>query len=209
MSELAKVKQQFAKEVLQHFELEEGSEAVVLPNASPLACIQALVEHKQFNDAVKMIAHVLPKREAVWWACLAARNASQQIAALDPGASDAGASAEANKSALENAAITAAETWVKEPSEENRQKAKLLGEKTGHKSAGSWAATAAFWSAGSMTPEGEPVVPPPPYLYAHAVAGCVTLAAVLPNPENREANFHRYIKQGLDLANGGRGDVAA
>ncbi|TQV66928.1 hypothetical protein FKG94_26610 [Exilibacterium tricleocarpae] len=192
MSELAKIKAKVAGELLQHFEVAEESQPFVQADVPPLACIQALAEHKCFNDAVKLIAHALPKREAVWWACLAARHGGGEAAASGDTA----------------AALAAAENWVKEPSEANRQIAKKTGDKTGHKSAASWAATAAYWSTGSMAPDGEPAVPPPPYLYAHAVAGSVSLAAVLPDPDQAEEKFKRYITQGLDLANGGRGEVS-
>ena len=197
MSELAKVKEQFAKELLQHFEVEEESQAHIKPEHTPLACIQALVQNKCYNDAAKMIAHGLPKREAVWWACLATRHSmgTKRVDGLETSEDDF-------------AALAAAENWVKSPNEENRQAAKQLGEKMGFKTAASWVATAAYWCAGSMTPEGEPAVPPPPYLYAHAVAGSISLAAVLPDPEQVNTKFERYIKQGLNLANGGNGEVA-
>ena len=193
MAELVKVKAKAAGELLQHFEVDEESLPFVKADASPLACIQALVEHKCFNDAVKLIAHALPKREAVWWACLAAQHAAGEAPLEGDNA----------------AAVKAAEKWVKDPSEENRQAAKKLGDKTGHKSAASWAATAAYWSAGSMAAEGDPAVPPPPFLYAHAVAGSVSLAAALPDPDRADEKFSHYIKQGLDLAAGGRGEVGA
>lgn len=190
MSGLAKVKEKFAKELLQHFEIEDESQAVIKPDSPPLECIQSLTENKCFNDAVKLIAHALPKREAVWWSCLAARHSLGD-----------------NGDELNLAAIAAAENWVKEPSEKNRQIAKQMSEKLRHKTAASWAATGAYWSAGSMAAEGDPVIPPPPYLYAHAVAGCISLAAALPDPDQAEEKFNRYISQGLDLANGGRGEA--
>jgi hypothetical protein len=193
MSELAKVKEKFAKELLQHFDLEEDSGAVARPDDTPLTCIQAFVAAGCFNDAVKMIAHALPKREAVWWACLAARHSLSEQGEPETGAN--------------HQAVIAAENWVKSPTEENRQLARQWGDKTQYKSAASWAATSAYWSTGSMTPAGEPAVPPPQYLYAHAVAGSVALAAVQPDPEASEEKFQRYIKQGLDLANGGRGEL--
>lgn len=193
MSELVKVKAKTAAELLQHFEVAEENQPLVQADMTPLACIQALAENRCYNDAVKLIAHALPKREAVWWACLAARHAA----------------GDSELDADNAAAMGAVEDWVKQPSEENRQLAKKWSDKTGHKSAASWAATAAYWSAGSMAPEGQPAVAPPPYLYAHAVAGSVSLAAALPDPDQAEVKFRRYIKQGLNLAAGGRGDIDA
>src|SRR5690606_2912055 len=125
----------------------------------------------------------LPKRESVWWACLCARDIHGPQVDED------------NTSAL-----VAAESWVKSPSEERRLNCKLYGEKTRYKTPASWAATAAAWSHGSLSGPGEPTIEPPAHLYAHAVAGSVTLAAVLSNPVNAEKPFQRFLQQGLDLA---------
>ena len=132
----------------------------------------------------------LPKREAVWWACLAAKRGLGDKATPDL-----------------QAALQAAEQWAISPSEDNRRLAKGWSEKTGQKSAASWAATAALWTGGSMAKPGEPEIPVPPFLYAHAVAGAVCLAAFEVDPEQPINQFKRFIRQGLDLAAGGRGDV--
>jgi hypothetical protein len=60
-----------------------------------------------------------------------------------------------------------------------------------------------------MTPAGEPEVPPPAYLYAHAVAGSISLAAAMVDPENIEDNYKLMLAQGIDLARGGNGMVEA
>ncbi|WP_370981188.1 hypothetical protein [Agaribacterium sp. ZY112] len=191
MTDLVKIQALTAEELLNHFELtDEGSEDVVILDTAPQISIERLRDAGFFHDSVKLLAHGLPKREAVWWACLAARKA--QTPETD----------EANINAL-----LAAEAWAKKPSEDNRLRCKELGELTKSKTAASWAATAAAWCTGSMTPEGEPEVPPPEYLFAHAVAGCVSLAAALIDPEKLEENYKYFIAQGLDLARGGNGQV--
>ncbi|MEZ5508061.1 MAG: hypothetical protein R3F38_19715 [Gammaproteobacteria bacterium] len=47
-----------------------------------------------------------------------------------------------------------------------------------------------------------------PHLYAHAVAGAISMAAFALNQDNPADAFKLFIRQGLDLASGGRGDVA-
>lgn len=191
MTELIKVDALTAAELLQHFELvEDGSEDCVVPQTAPEVSIERLAQKGLYLDAIKLLAHGLPKRIAVWWACLASRAA--QTADVD----------QANE-----AALLAAETWVKNPTEENRLRCKTLAEATKYETASSWAATGAAWSAGSMAKEGEPEVTPPEHLYAHAVAGSICLAASLDDPENAPASYATFLAQGLDLARGGDGRV--
>ena len=191
MTQLIKIEALTAAELLSEFELTEPeAEAVLVPDTAPQISIENLMKAGYYQDAIKLLAHGLPKREAVWWACLAARKAQKPDADED------------NINAL-----LATETWARKPTEDHRARCKALGEKTQYKTAASWAATAASWSAGSMTPPGEPEVPPPPYLYAHAVAGSIALAAASIDPENLEANYETFLAQGMDLARGGNGMV--
>ncbi|WP_226643348.1 DUF6931 family protein [Microbulbifer variabilis] len=190
MTDLIKVQALTAADLLKNFEVSEEAEEHLVPDTAPEVSINQLVEAGLYPDAIKLLAHGLPKREAVWWACLAARDIQSPETDED------------NVSAL-----IAAETWAKKPSEESRLKCKALGDKTKHKTPASWAATAASWCHGSLAAEGEPVVEPPEHLYAHAVAGSITLAAVLSDPVDPAKRFDRYMKQGLDLARGGNGKV--
>ncbi|AUM13149.1 DUF6931 family protein [Ketobacter alkanivorans] len=192
MSELVKITAKQASEILKHFELsEEAVEFADKGNLSPSEFIQQLIKADLYFDAVKFLAHGLPKREAIWWACLAVKK-----------------SMPADAPAAQQAALNAAEQWAMQPNEEKRQLAKAWSEKTQQKSAASWAATSAFWSGGSMAKPGEPDMPAPPFLYAHAVSGAISMAAFAPDPDNAADQFKLYIRQGLDLAAGGRGEAA-
>lgn len=191
MSELAKISARQASEILPRFELtDDAAEFADKGQLAPLEFIKQLVQKNLFFDAVKFLAHALPKREAIWWACLAVKKSLP-----DPAP------------APQLAALNAAEQWAIAPSEEKRLLAKAWSEKTGQKSAASWAATAAFWSGGSIAKPGEPDMMPPPYLYAHAVAGSISMAAFDVNKDNAAEPFKLFIRQGLDLAAGGRGEV--
>jgi hypothetical protein len=189
MSQLIKIQALTADELLNKFELTEPEASdVVVPDTAPQISIERLMEAGFYQDAIKLLAHGLPKREAVWWACLAARKAQKPD------------TDEHNINAL-----LATETWARKPTEDHRQRCKELGEKTQFKTAASWAATAASWCTGSMTPPGEPEVAPPAYLYAHAVAGSIALASATIDPENIEDHYKLFLAQGLDLARGGNG----
>ena len=192
MAELVKIQAQKASDILKHFELSEDAITFAEKgNLTPAEFIDQLVKANFFFDAVKFLAVALPKRESIWWACMAVKKTLP-----------------ADAPAPQQAALNAAEQWAIQPTEENRQLAKAWSEKTQNKSAASWAATAAFWSGGSMAKPGEPDMPAPPYLYAHAVSGAISMAAFAPDPDNAADQFKLFIRQGLDLAAGGRGEVA-
>lgn len=177
-----------AAELLKHFELSDDAAPLAQGAAAPAAFLRILTDANCYHDAVKFLAHGLPKREAVWWACLAVRDSL--AGERDPN---------------QIAAIEAAERWATQPTVDHCRIARQIAEKTAFKSAASWAATAAWWSAGSMAAIGQPEVPPPPFLYAQAVASAICLAAVMPDPLNAAQHYQRYLAIGIDLACGGTG----
>lgn len=158
--------------------------------ADAAAGLDALAAARRHVDAARLAAHALPKREAVWWACMCAR------AAPDPAlpAEDA-------------AALEAAERWVRRPEEAARRGAMEAAQKTAFGSPEAWAAVGAFWSGGSMAPEGQPVVPPGEHLTGVAVAGAAVLAAVRLRPERQEVRLLRFLAAARDIAAGGSGRI--
>ena len=144
------------------------------------------------NDAIRLSAHALPKREAVWWLCMCAR------AVPDPALP-----------APDMAALVAAEAWVRKPGQESlRRAAWEAAQKSGFRSPEAWAAVAAFWTGGSMSPEGQPVVPPAEHLTGVAVSGGVVLAAVRGQPGRADARLERFLASARDIAGGGAGRIA-
>jgi hypothetical protein len=168
---------------------EAAAAAAGAPDAA--AALGRIVEAGMMADAARFMAHALPKREAVWWACMCAR-------ATEPEAPPPDAEA-----------LVAAEAWVRKPEEELRRTAMAAAEAAGFRSPEAWAAVGAFWSGGSMAPPGQPVVPPADHLTGVAVAGSVSLAAVRRAPEKAEATLRRFIQSGLDIAGGGSGRIGA
>lgn len=140
-------------------------------------------------EAVRLTAHALPKREAVWWACMCA--ASVPDPALP---------------AVDAFALSSAEAWVRQPADDGvRRKAWDAAQATGFKTPEAWAAVAAFWSGGSMAPVGQPVVPPADGLTGQAVGGAVMLAAVRGHPERASVRLGRFLGAARDIAAGGAG----
>jgi len=157
-----------------------------LPDAA--AGVARLAEAGRMPDALRLVAHALPKREAVWWACMCAR----AVPIAEAPSCDA-------------EALAAAETWVRKPDETARRATMEVAQRGGFRSPEAWAAVAAFWSGGSMAPEGQPVVPPADHLTGVAVAGAIILAATRVTPERAEDRFLRFLQSARDIAGGGAG----
>lgn len=165
-----------------------GPQAAPLAAANPLvgSFLAALLAARMWDEAVRVLAFGLPKRKAVWWACLCAR------VALGPEPPQA-------------AAVAAAEAWVFAPNEDNRRTCEAAATAAGHQTAASWAAVAAFWSGGSLVAADLPAVPPGEQLTGTAVSGAVMLAAAAGPAAEIPQRYQQFLAAGIDIANGGRG----
>ncbi|HVS36023.1 MAG TPA: hypothetical protein VMS17_10625 [Gemmataceae bacterium] len=168
-----------------YFPLGDEAKKLLRDGMAPRAFLDVLIEKQQFPDAVRFLAHALPKREAVWWACLCARQAygASPPAPMGP-------------------ALTAAEKWVSDPSEPNRRAAHTAAEAAGMGAPAGCAAMAAFFSGGSLAPPNAPAVPPGEHLTAHAAAGAVMLAAVMTEPQKAPEKYRKFFALGIDVGNG-------
>jgi hypothetical protein len=167
-----------------------GHELPAPGEATTVEFLRQLMDERNFDAAVKLLAFALPPREAVWWACICVR-----MELRDPIAEDV-----AN-------ALVAAETWVRKPTDEHRREAMACAQAARFESPAAWAAVGAFWSSGSMGPPDVPEVPPAAHLLGVAITGAVTLAAVQFQPELADERRERYIAAGLNIANGGNGRI--
>jgi hypothetical protein len=182
---LAKVSARTAAEICKHFALGDEARPLLRDDLTPRQYLDLLMDHQHYADAVRFLAHALPKREAVWWACLCGRS----VAGSNPPLEIA-------------AAFQAAETWVRDPSEENRRAALAPAQAAELRTPAGCAAFAAFWSGGSLAPPNVPAVPPGEYLTAHGVAGGVITVAVSAGPDKAPPRFRLFLLQGIDVANG-------
>ena len=186
---LKKVVAEKAKDITQHFELTEEFQPVLDDEVPPAEFLQTLVDNGHYHDAITFLAHSLPPREAVWWACVCCRYFLE------------------GSDVKYQLALNAAEAWVYDPSEQNRRIAEKYAEEGDYATPASWAAAAAFWSGGSITKENDPAMEPPAFLYAHAVTGSVVMAAgwYEPDEDDMKQRFETYLKHGISIANGGNG----
>ncbi len=144
-----------------------------------------LLVHDLLSDAIRFQAHTLPKREAVWWACLCLR----LVADPTPKPKQANA-------------LEATVRWVLDSSEPNRLAAGAAGKAASFATAAGCIAMSAYWSGGSLLPPGEPVTPPDPLLTANTLSGTIAAAAVDGPPEKIKENLLRFAALGISIAKG-------
>ena len=129
----------------------------------PFAFIDSLMAQGSVRKAMAFCAFLLPRREAIQWLSLALRQQSQQPSGADVNL------------------LRLVEDWLKKPVEATRRAALDGGMGDPRKGAFAWAALAAGWSGGNLSPNAEQPVPPPPHLTGHAVnVGLTLLVAGLP-----------------------------
>jgi len=174
-----------AEEVAKAAALEDPAKGLVKPEQSPKELIEALSKAGHFADAVRSLAHALPRREAVWWAV-------QCVKAVPVHAAGEKASA----------ALGAAERWATTPTDDNRRAAHAAAETAEVSSPAGCAAMAAFFSEGSLAPASLQTVPPPPSACAAMAAAAATLAAVKDEPEKANEKYKKFLALGQDVVAG-------
>ncbi len=151
---------------------------------SPIDFLRSMINAGKLEDAVTFCAYVLPRREAVWWACRSARVAPGRIAE-------------------ERApALLAAEAWVSDPDDEHRQAALEAGTKGHCDDPLTWVALAAGWAGGFLVSSPYPAMPMPQYMTARATRTAILMSALSANWEHRPAYLQARIAEGIRLAEG-------
>ena len=155
---LTKISSPTAAGVCQEYQPHPEAKALLTPNQTPSEYLQTLQQHQMSEDSIKFLAHGMSERESTWWATQSAQKVANPANAAD------------------QAAIKAADAWVKNPSPATQQAAAAAAAKTDYQTPGAWAAQAAAWSQ----PVPAPAVPGAPAL--SAVPGAPVVGAVPGTP---------------------------
>ena len=189
MTEFTKINEPLAATISVPLELSDEAKALLTKTIKPADYLQQLMKKALHTDAINFLANALPKREAVWWACLCARQTLNNEAPAN-----------------DIKAIELAEAWVYKPVQAVCEPTYSAAIATEFKTAAGWAALAAFWSGENISPSKEAIVPPSVDLTGKAVNGAVTLSAVLTNdPKKITENYQLFLEKGIEIACGGNG----
>ncbi|GLQ99211.1 DUF6931 family protein [Dyella mobilis] len=165
--------------------LSSPANARLRADMTPQIAVQTLLDAGDTQDALKLLARLLPKRYAVAWLLQCARD--QPLGLED------------------KAGASLAEKWVREPNEDNRRAAFEFANAGGYRSLGSWLAAAAGWSGGSLAPASqEKAVPPPEHLTARATVAAINLMAALVS-EQFEVRRQGFVERAMSLLNASTG----
>ena len=152
---------------------------------TPESLIDELTAQEKFQDALRLRAYTLEKRQAVWWGCYCLNEELDEPLPAD-----------------QTAAADAAADWVKEPEESQRRAAESKAADAQFAGPGATIALSAFWSEGSLAPEGSPDVEPDERLTSQGVTAALIAAAYLGEPTGANDRLKAFLDRGRDVAQG-------
>ncbi|KIC08042.1 hypothetical protein RA19_21260 [Leisingera sp. ANG-M1] len=158
------------------------------PTAQAGVVLEELDRKGALVDLLRTLAVLLPARERVWWACLAARDYIGPRSDKDP------------------ASLTASEAWVFEPTEENRDKARITLDHAYVDDDTVNCALAVLYAAGTLGP-GELNQYPAPAGASEAAAFAMNMVALGQLSDKFEEHGGVLVERALDIARGGKGQV--
>ncbi|QPH54094.1 DUF6931 family protein [Pontivivens ytuae] len=136
-------------------------------------------------DMMQVLAHALPPREAIWWACLSGRDVAAE--GTPP--------------------IEAAEAWVFKPGPETRIRARQALDTADNEDDTALCAMAASFADGTLGPGELEDYAAPPGAVGTAAFG-MALTALFHDEEQVEAQGPLILARALDIARGGNGKIA-
>jgi hypothetical protein len=180
--EAAKAPVSVLRQLCERAKVSDDAKALLTDEFATKEFMALLMEKGLCTDALRLIAYVFPKREAVGWGCLCVRH----ILASQP-----------DKPLPE--VHVAAERWVSAPNDENRWAAKKAADNDKPKTASTLLAMAAFFAGPSMSPPNVQAVPPPDHMTSEMVANAVTIAGVVKEPEKAKEKYGVFMQKALAL----------
>ncbi len=154
-------------------------------DAAPARFVADLLEGDVPENAILFFAHLLPKRETVWWGARCVAGLCTEMTEED------------------SALLALAEAWVRDCNEANRARALKGADQARRKTPAAWIAYGAGWASGSLAPAGQPMAPMPPQLTAKAVNAGVLIAVAEQGQRQRAEAMRACIRAGLAFGEGG------
>lgn len=160
------------------------------PTADATTVLEELDRKGALVDLLRVLAVLLPARERVWWACLAARDYIGPRGPDDP------------------PSLSTSEAWVLDPSEENRDAARITLDHAYVDDDTVNCALAVLYHDGTLGP-GDLRQYPAPAGAAETAAFAMNMVALGQLSDKFEEHGRLLVDRALDIAKGGRGLIAA
>lgn len=169
-----------AVEVCRYFSLSGDGRKLLQPDITPEQFMDVLVENKLYPDAVQLLGHYLPKRQAVWWALTCVK---QGLTEVTP---------------VVEEAFKATEKWIADPSEENRKATLKAADEADASTPAGAAALAAFYSEGLPKTE-DPKANARAFFMTAKLASAAVLLAATGRPEELQIMFAAFVEKGREV----------
>ena len=173
-----------ARDLFDAFPTAAADVAAEADDSESIAFMQKLARDGKLIGALSFCAYLLPRREAVHWAC-------DSVRAL-PGAPSGAALA----------CLETAERWVRTPDEPLRFEAARTALASEQTSPATFAAYAAGYAGRNLTPPEFGIAPAPEQLTAQSVRCVFLLAKLHVTPDAQPAWYTSRLERGIKLATG-------
>lgn len=176
-----------ARDFCDRFDLQTQDKAHLSDDPAPHEFLNRLIQDGQTMDAIRFLAHALPEREAVRWACSCVRRLP---------------SCYENSTAAR--ALAATEAWIQSPESNTHNQVQRLSQSLTYEMPTApcdWAVAAAARSQEGLSTEQQQGPGTPKHLTAHAVAGAINLAATS-DTEQANEHYHLFLEMGIKIAQG-------
>lgn len=187
---LVKIPDEPAAKMLAHANILLKTQIQSPPTASAETVLAELDAKGAMVDLLLLLAVLLPPRERVWWACMAARDYIGPRSDKDP------------------LSLIKSEDWVFNPSDENRDAARAAMDHAYVDDDTVNCALAVLYADGTLGP-GDLAQYPAPAGAAEAAAFAMNVVALGELSDKFEEHGQLLIDRAIDIARGGNGHLAA
>lgn len=181
----APVKAPLAMEAARGCELTPAAQSLLTKDIKIPQYLAQLARNNLWIDALHFAPFGLPRKEAVWWACLCLWQHYRPTP--EPNV---------------DACLKAVVDWIREPTEAHRRTAQQAGHDAGSATPAGNLALAVFLSEGSISLPGRPEVPANPKHMPHLLGQAVLLAVRQTPHDLAVAHQTDYVRLAMELLAG-------
>jgi hypothetical protein len=179
-----------AADLIEACELQDESLAMLSPGMRPEDYILTLSESGHWSDAAMAMAFALPRREAVWWACMCAQDT--EIMTSDES---------------ERLALQVAEKWVYQPTADHRAQAFIAAQESKSNDCGALCALAVALTEDTLPLGPDQTIEVDSSGFPGLVFGIVVTAAGDGNGSLFDERLRKSLLRGQEIACGGNGKL--
>jgi hypothetical protein len=168
--------------VASEIEVDPGS---IPESTTPGEFLDSLIASGRLAEGVRFLSCAMPPAQAIVWGHKCVRSLARE-----------------GPSEPQKKALAAVEAWLSSPDDGKRRAAKGLADAAPLASPEGCIAMAVFFAEGSISPEPNPAVPPPPHVCQRIAAGAIVYAVVSDKPEKSAERFREAVDMGVTLQGG-------